>query len=79
MHDIPNDRGVLARVLRVGMDGTDKEINAVEHGAVPLGDEFLVIGHERLGRVVEVGRQVSEFTPGDLCRTDRAAARWKFL
>ncbi len=25
--DIPNGRGVLVRVLRVGVDGTDKEIN----------------------------------------------------
>src|ERR1051325_8190706 len=30
--DIPNGRGVLVRVLRVGVDGTDKEINAAEYG-----------------------------------------------
>jgi threonine dehydrogenase-like Zn-dependent dehydrogenase len=28
--DIPNGRGVLVRVLRVGVDGTDKEINAAD-------------------------------------------------
>lgn len=28
VNDIPNGRGVLVRVLRVGVDGTDKEINA---------------------------------------------------
>ena len=28
INDIPNGRGVLVKVLRVGVDGTDKEINA---------------------------------------------------
>lgn len=28
-------RGVLVRVLRVGVDGTDKEIDAAEYGAAP--------------------------------------------
>lgn len=65
VHDIPNERGVLVQVLRVGVDGTDKEINAAEYGAAPLGEEFLVIGHECLGRVMEVGRHVSELAPGD--------------
>ena len=35
--DIPNGRGVLVRVLRVGVDGTDKEINAAEYGQAPPG------------------------------------------
>jgi hypothetical protein len=26
--DVPNGRGVLVKILRVGVDGTDKEINA---------------------------------------------------
>jgi threonine dehydrogenase-like Zn-dependent dehydrogenase len=43
--DIANGRGVLVRVLRVGVDGTDKEINAAEYGAAPAGYDFLVIGH----------------------------------
>ena len=49
--DIPNGRGVLVKVLRVGVDGTDKEINAAEYGAAPEGYDFLVIGHESFGRV----------------------------
>jgi threonine dehydrogenase-like Zn-dependent dehydrogenase len=56
--DIPDGRGVLVRVLRVGVDGTDKEINAAEYGAAPPGDDFLVIGHESFGQVVEVGANV---------------------
>ena len=65
VHEIPNGRGVLVQVLRVGVDGTDKEINAAEYGMAPPGDDFLVIGHECLGRVLEVGPAVSEFAPGD--------------
>ena len=62
---IPNGRGVLVRVLRVGVDGTDREINAAEYGAPPPGDDFLVIGHEGFGQVVEVGQNVTEVAPGD--------------
>ena len=53
-------------VLRVGVDGTDKEINAAEYGEAPHGYDFLVLGHESLGRVLEVGPNVNEFRPGDL-------------
>jgi hypothetical protein len=35
--DIPEGRGVLVRVLRVGVDGTDKEINAAQYGDAPDG------------------------------------------
>jgi threonine dehydrogenase-like Zn-dependent dehydrogenase len=65
VHEIPNGRGVLVQVLRVGLDGTDKEINAGEYGQAPPGYDFLVIGHECYGRVIEVGPKVTEFTPGD--------------
>ena len=48
LDQVPNGRGVLVKVLRVGVDGTDKEINAAEYGAAPPGYDFLVIGHEGL-------------------------------
>jgi hypothetical protein len=35
--EVPGGRGVLVKVLRVGVDGTDKEINAAEYGAAPEG------------------------------------------
>jgi threonine dehydrogenase-like Zn-dependent dehydrogenase len=63
--DVPNGRGVLVRVLRVGVDGTDKEINAAEYGAAPPGYDFLVIGHEGFGQVEAVGPNVTELKPGD--------------
>ncbi len=63
--EIPNGRGVLVRVLRVGVDGTDKEINAAEYGQPPPGYDFLVIGHEGFGQVEAVGTNVREVRPGD--------------
>jgi hypothetical protein len=33
--DVPGGKGVLVQVLRVGVDGTDKEINDAESGAAP--------------------------------------------
>jgi threonine dehydrogenase-like Zn-dependent dehydrogenase len=65
VNDIPNGRGVLVKVLRVGVDGTDKEINAAEYGAAPNGYDYLTIGHESFGVVEEVGANVSEFEVGD--------------
>src|SRR6266849_10236069 len=65
IQEIDGGRGVLVKVLGVGVDGTDKEINAAEYGAAPDGYDFLVIGHESFGRVEEVGPNVTEFRPGD--------------
>ncbi len=63
--EIPGGRGVKVRVLRVGVDGTDREINAAEYGDAPPGDDFLVTGHESFGRVVEVGPNVpTAIAPG---------------
>jgi threonine dehydrogenase-like Zn-dependent dehydrogenase len=65
LEDVPGGRGVLVKVLRVGVDGTDKEINAAEYGAAPEGYDFLVTGHESFGRVEAVGPAVTELKPGD--------------
>ncbi|MGH7320680.1 MAG: glucose 1-dehydrogenase [Candidatus Rokuibacteriota bacterium] len=62
---IPDGRGVLVRVLRVGVDGTDKEIHAGEYGAAPPGEDFLIVGHEGFGQVEAVGRNVTGLKPGD--------------
>src|SRR3974390_1683264 len=65
LEQIPNGRGVLVKVLCVGVDGTDKEINAAEYGAAPDGYDFLVIGHEGFGQVEAVGPNVGFLRPGD--------------
>jgi threonine dehydrogenase-like Zn-dependent dehydrogenase len=69
--DLPRPRvarpsDVLVRVLDVGVCGTDREICAFEYGTPPAGSDHLVIGHEALGEVVEVGPAVSRVRPGDL-------------
>ena len=63
--DIPGGRGVLVKVLLVGACGTDREINNAEYGVAPEGSDFLVLGHENLGRVVEVGENVKDLKAGD--------------
>jgi threonine dehydrogenase-like Zn-dependent dehydrogenase len=63
--DIPDGRGVLVRVLRVGVDGTDREINEAKYGQAPEGSNFLITGHENFGQVDEVGLNVpSTIKPG---------------
>jgi threonine dehydrogenase-like Zn-dependent dehydrogenase len=63
--EIAGGRGVLVEVLRVGACGTDREINNGEYGVAPKGFDFLVLGHENFGRVVETGENVKELNKGD--------------
>src|SRR6476620_4694734 len=63
--EVPDGRGVLVKVVRVGVDGTDKEINNADYGAAPAGSDFLVIGHEGFGVVEAIGANVSELAVGD--------------
>jgi len=57
---------VKLRMIDAGVCGTDREICAFEYGTPPPGMEHLVIGHESLGEVVEVGAKVTRFKVGDL-------------
>src|SRR5215471_17778830 len=57
---------VLLRVREVGLCGTDREIISFEHGSPPKGSDRLILGHESLAEVVEVGRNVRSLRPGDL-------------
>ena len=41
--DIADGRGVLVRVLKVGVDATDREINDALYGNAPAGYDFLVM------------------------------------
>ena len=61
----PGDGEVLVQVLRVGVCGTDQEIVRGLYGKAPIGSDFLVIGHEGLGRVVAVGSQADGLAAGD--------------
>ena len=62
---VPEGRGVLVKVLQVGVDATDREINEALYGNAPPGGDHLVIGHESFGQVLEVGDKVTEVRPGD--------------
>lgn len=57
---------VKLRMLEVGVCGTDREICAFQYGTPPAGAQYLVLGHESLGEVVEVGLAVSRVKVGDL-------------
>ena len=57
---------VSLRLLDVGICGTDKEICSFEYGSPPPGTDHLVIGHEALGEIVQVGSAVERFRAGDL-------------
>ncbi len=65
LRDVPDGRGVLVKVLKVGVDATDREINDALYGNAPAGDDFLVIGHECFGIVQDVGPAVTSVQPGD--------------
>ena len=56
----------LMRVLEVGIDGTDTEINMGEYGEAPPNSDVLVIGHEALSVVERIGEGVTGFQVGDL-------------
>jgi len=57
---------VMIRMLEVGICGTDKEIVGFQYGEPPEGSNYLVLGHESLGEVVEMGSNVTHLKRGDL-------------
>jgi len=64
--EITSDTQVKLRMLDVGICGTDREIASFQFGTPPQGEEYLIIGHESLGEIVEVGKAVHGFGVGDL-------------
>ena len=61
---MPTD--VRLRMVDVGICGTDREICSFDYGTPPDGSDHLVLGHESLGEVIEVGAAVSRVKVGDL-------------
>jgi threonine dehydrogenase-like Zn-dependent dehydrogenase len=57
---------IKLRVLSVGICGTDREEADGGRADAPEGATELVIGHELLGQVAEVGKAVTRVQPGDL-------------
>jgi threonine dehydrogenase-like Zn-dependent dehydrogenase len=64
--ELRGEHDVKVRVREVGVCGTDREIASFHHGSPPSGEDRLVLGHEALGEVVEVGPSVRTLSRGDL-------------
>lgn len=50
---VPDQGEALVRILRVGVDGTDREVIRGAHGGFPAGADEMVLGHEAVGVVVD--------------------------
>jgi threonine 3-dehydrogenase len=57
---------VLVRVHKTGICGTDLHIDAWDPWARDAIKPPLIIGHEFVGEIVDVGANVTDFGPGDL-------------
>ena len=71
-HDAPRINAptqARLRMLDVGVCGTDREICTFQYGTPPCGSEHLVLGHESLAEVVDIGPEVTRVKPGDLVVT----------
>jgi 2-desacetyl-2-hydroxyethyl bacteriochlorophyllide A dehydrogenase len=58
----PDAYGAVVRVERAAICGSDLHLY---HGAIPVAQPGFVVGHEFVGEIVEVGRAVHAFRPGD--------------
>ncbi len=63
---VPGINDVLIRVRRAGICGTDLHIYNWDEWAQKTIPVPMVIGHEFVGEIVEVGSNVSDFHPGDI-------------
>ncbi len=70
LQDVPEPRiehanQVLFRIHEGGVCGTDRELANFRFGHPPPGADYLVLGHEALGQVIETGSAVHGIAPGD--------------
>jgi threonine dehydrogenase-like Zn-dependent dehydrogenase len=69
-----SDGSVLVQTHAIGICGTDAEIAFQGYGWPPPGDEYLVLGHESIGEVVdappESGLEVGDLVVGIVRRPD---------
>ena len=63
--ELQGDDEVKIRTIDVGICGTDREICTFVYGDPPSGSDYLVLGHEAMGEVVEVGSEVNNLKVGD--------------
>ncbi len=53
----------LVKLLELGIDGTDMEINGGDYGEAPPDEDFLVLGHEAIGQIENPGK--TKLSKGD--------------
>src|SRR5258707_586577 len=64
-----NTDDVVVEMLRVGVCGTDRHVMARARGdgrGLPPDTDYLVLGHEAVGRVINVGTHVQHLKSGDI-------------
>ena len=70
LQDVPEPEiginDVLIRVRKTGICGTDLHIHSWDAWAARTIPVPMVVGHEFVGEIVEVGSNVSDFEPGDV-------------
>ena len=70
LEDVPEPaigiNDVLIRVRKTGICGTDLHIHSWDAWAAKTIPVPMVVGHEFVGEIVEVGANVSDFQPGDV-------------
>jgi threonine 3-dehydrogenase len=70
LHDVPEPtygiNDVLIRVDRAGICGTDLHIYKWDAWAQKTIPVPMVVGHEFVGEIIEVGSNVADFRPGDV-------------
>ena len=57
-HGLQHDDEVRIRTIDMSICGTNREICTFVYGDPPVGSDYLVLGHEAMGEVVEVGSGV---------------------
>jgi threonine dehydrogenase-like Zn-dependent dehydrogenase len=62
---ITTDTQIKVKVLSVGICGTDREEAAGGRADSPPGESELIIGHEMIGKVTDVGAKVTRVSPND--------------
>jgi threonine 3-dehydrogenase len=62
----PGINDVLIKVRKAGICGTDLHIESWDSWAASAIEPPLIVGHEFVGEITEVGSNVSDFQPGDM-------------
>ena len=80
LEDVPEPAAgindILIKVLKTGICGTDLHIYKWDDWARRTIPVPMVVGHEFVGEVVEVGANVHDFFPGEIRKRSPHPRRW---